>query len=305
MKIQFPKFLKAIILLSALTAGCIGIEKIYYHATGDFRLSNIRYEETVFKPKSFAVKHSDEKLAEIKKILTQEFQFLGKGNQSYAFLGKDNKTVLKFFKFGHLKRSWFENFLPENDFFKQKHRAQEKRFDKVFEGYMTAYTEDPENSALLFIHLNPSDNLNTKVTVKDKLGIDHTIDLDSVVFVVQEKVIPTRDLFSELLEKKDIEGVKTKIGSLFDLYLAQYKKGLFDRDHNLMYNTGFKGDAAIRLDVGKFRKEPLIKDPVVYKKDLEKIAFVRITRFMKKYYPKYEQEIRNDMKIKLDAIFNE
>lgn len=299
------KILKKIVVVVALFAASTGIERIYYHTTGDFRLSNIRYEETAFKPKSYNIPHSDEKLIEIRQILSQEFDFLGKGNQSYAFLGKDNKTVLKFFKFGHLKKSWYENFFPETHALKGKHDAQEERFVKVFEGYMTAYTEDPESSALLFIHLNLSNDLKASVTVKDRLGIKHTIDLDSVAFVLQEKVIPTRDLISSLFEKGDIEGVKHKIGRLFDLYLAQYKKGLFDRDHNLMYNTGFKGDAAIRLDVGKFRKEPKIKDAALYKKDLEKIAFVRIKRYITKYYPQHEQEITNDMKIKLDKIFKE
>lgn len=308
-KKQFPKGLKVIFGLFFLSLLSFIANKIYYEATGDFRLSNIQYEETVFQPKAFPTSSDPEKIALVKNILDQNFQFLGKGNQSYAFLSEDKKTVLKFFKFGHLKRNWAVTLLQDIPFFTkyfdEKHQAQEARFLKVFEGYHVAYTEDPENSALIYIHLNKTNFFNQSVLVKDKLGLTHAIDLDSTVFVIQEKVTPTRDVLTELFKNHNIEGVKTKFKQLFTLYLTQYKKGLYDRDHNLVYNTGFKGDMAIRLDVGKFRKEPLIKEFVVYKKDLEKIALIRLNRFVKTYFPEHKNEMYSWMEEELNTLFNE
>jgi len=280
--------LKKIILFCAFVpSSLIFLTNVYKEIAYRFCLSNICYEKTNFRPKEFISPSPNE---EVLAILNQKFHYLGQGNQSYAFESEDSKYVLKFFKFGHLKPfSLPIPFLQEH--FKAKAKSQEKRFLKVFEGYKIAYTEDPENSALLFIHLNKRDHLKKELFLRDRFGIAHTINLNDVAFVLQEKVIPTKEVFKQLFKQQDIEGVKRRIGQLFDLYIAQYKKGLYDRDHNLMYNTGFKGKKAIRLDVGKLRKEPFFKEPANYRKDLEKIAFERILRWVKKYYPDYENEI--------------
>ncbi|HRD55038.1 MAG TPA: hypothetical protein PLC42_01435 [Parachlamydiaceae bacterium] len=299
--------IKKTVIFFSLLAALFGVAKIYQEASLSFCLSNICYEETSFSPKEFAAIVDPEKLSTVKKILNQNYSFLGKGNQSYAFISEDSQYVLKFFKFGHLKQNFFLNFLPKNafleNFLNKKLKAQEERFFKVFEGYHVAYTEDPENCALIYIHLNKTDHLQQSVTVKDNFKSLHTINLDSVVFIVQEKVVPTRDILGALLKKGDVEGAKLKIKQLFSLYLAQYKKGLYDRDHNLAHNTGFKDDKAIRLDVGKFKKDPSIKDPLSYKKDLEKIAFVRLKRFVSTYYPQYKEEICHAMEEELAEIF--
>lgn len=301
--------IKKTVTFFCLLLALLGFIKAYKEVSLRFCLSNISYEETSFIPKTYPVIESKEKTALVKNILNQNYSFLGKGNQSYAFISEDSKHVLKFFKFGHLKQNFLLNLLPKTvfleNFLNKTSKAQEERFFKVFEGYHVAYTEDPSNSALIFIHLNRTDNLKQTVTVKDSLGLSHTIDLDSVAFILQEKVIPTREVLASLFEKKDIEGVKLKIRGLFNLYMAQYKKGLYDKDHNLAYNTGFKGDKAIRLDVGKFKKENSIKDPKNYKKDLEKIAFIRLKRFVSNYYPQYKEEICSAMEDDLKRLFNE
>lgn len=298
------KWIKKIAFCVLLFPATLLFEKIYEEVTYRFSLSNIRYEETAFKPKEFLRPFVDDvKTKEIQTILSQKYHYLGKGNQSYAFESEDSKYVLKFFKFGHLKP--FRLPIPFlKEYFATKTKSQEKRFLKVFDGYQIAYSEDPENSALLFIHLNQTNDLKKTVLVTDQLGIEHTIDLDKIVFVLQEKVIPTKQILTDLFEQKDIEGVKRRISQLFDLYLAQYKKGLYDRDHNLIYNTGFKDEKAIRLDVGKFRKEDSFKDIANYKKDLEKIAFERILKWVKTYYPSYENEIASSLNKKLDELFN-
>lgn len=261
-----------------------GLLFIYHEIAYRFSLSNIRFEETSFSPKVFDhLRLTSLQFHEIQRVLNQKFHYLGKGNQSYAFESEDSRYVLKFFKFGHLKPSFF--------FPTAKIKSQEKRFLKVFEGYHIAYTEDPENCALLFVHLNKTDDLKKKVTLTDKFGFEHLIDLDSVIFALQEKVIPTKQVFTAAFEAGDIDGVNQRIKQIFALYLSQYKKGLYDRDHNLMYNTGFKGEKAIRLDVGKLRKDPSFKNFENYKKDLEKIAFERILKWVKNYYPHYESQV--------------
>jgi len=304
MKRVFPKPLKLLIFLVLLLIVFVGAFKIYYEYKADFRLSNIQYEETSFKPKVLE-NGNIANLDQIKSILNQPFHFLGKGNQSYAFESTDSKYVLKFFKFGHLKKSIVWNFLPTlpflTSYLNEKNKSQEKRFFKVFEGYKIAYMDDPENTAMIYIHLNKTDNLNQSVLLTDKFGLIHTIDLDSVVFVIQEKVNPTKDVLTDLLQKGDVNAAKLRIGELFSLYFSQYDKGIYDRDHNLIYNTGFKDHVAIRLDVGKLRKDSQVKSYEFQKHDIEKIAFKRIDRFIKLYHPTYRNEIALFMKTELQA----
>jgi hypothetical protein len=281
---------------------------IYINYTGDFRLSNISYEETLYEPKNIAITIDNEKLKKIKEALSQPFHYLGQGNQAYAFLSADSQYVLKFFKFGHLKKSFIWNYLPEVNFLttqlKNKNLSQQKRFMKVFDGYQIAYIDDPENTGVLFIHLNKTNYLNLSVTVYDKLGFEHEINLDDLVFVVQEKVTPTKEVLSKLLNNHDVEGAKIKIRQLFDLYLTDYKKGIFDRDHNLIYNTGFNKRKAVRLDVGKLRKNESVKNPEFYINDLKKISLKRVDSFMQKYYPKHKAEIADYMNQQIEVIGN-
>lgn len=304
-----PKWQKIVAYFFLFFAFFFIFQNIYHQSTGDFRLSNIRYEETSFRPKTLNSSENLTELDKIKTILSQPYQFLGMGNQSYAFLSEDSKYVLKFFKFGHLKKNWILNLLPEVPFITRyldgKNRSQEKRFLKVFEGYQIAYQEDPENTGVLFIHLNKTVNLLQSVTVKDKIGFEHIIDLDDVVFVIQEKVTPTKDVITDLLKKGDIDGAKVRVSQLFDLYLSQYKKGIYDRDHNLMVNTGFKENMAIRLDVGKLKKNNEVKNPIFQKKDLQKIAFKRIDRFIKSGFPAYQKEMLTYMDTQLKNTFDD
>jgi hypothetical protein len=301
--------MKKIVIIILLVFFCWAINKAYVVYTGDFRIGNIRYEETLFQPKSITIPLDEAKLKHIKTVLDQAFQFIGQGNQAYAFLSADSKYVLKFFKFGHLKKNPLWNFLPKleilTDSLKEKNLSQQKRFMKVFDGYLIAYEDDPENTGVIFIHLNKTNSLNQSVIVSDRLGFTHTIDLDDVVFVLQEKVTPTKQVLTELLEKQDVRNAKIRIGQLFTLYLSEYKKGIFDRDHNLIYNTGFNEHAAIRLDVGKLRKNEEVKKPEFYMSDLKKIAYKRIDRWLHTYYPKFQKEIADYMESRLGEISDE
>ena len=56
------------------------------------------------------------------------------------------------------------------------------------------------------------------------------------------------------------------------MYISEYKKGIYDRDHGVMHNTGFVEDYPFHLDVGKFSKEESMRQVKFYKKDLERIC---------------------------------
>lgn len=236
------------------------------------------------------------KLEELSSILCQHFSYLDQGRQTSVFLSNDGNYVLKIFKFSQLKPSWLDKFRRKVADRKARHLT------RTFRGYHLAYTLDKNNCGLVYVHLQISDTLRQQIIVNDRFGFSHALDLDSLIFAIQKTGIVTRNVFHHLLKSNDVAGVKEKINQIFDLYISEYEKGLYDSDHNLMHNTGFIDGKPVRLDVGRLSLYPPISSTDVYKKDLENIAEKRIARWFRVYYPDLESDIRAAMQGRLSKI---
>src|SRR6185295_13284709 len=64
--------------------------------TCGFQVSKILTHEADY-PHLGLPQPSSEELKQIQNLLDQPFEFLGRGGQCFAFLGRDQKTVIKFF----------------------------------------------------------------------------------------------------------------------------------------------------------------------------------------------------------------
>lgn len=247
---------KLLLFVLVVIALFLALGNYYYYLTGDFRSENILTE-------SFEDYSEDPSL---KPILYQPYHFLDHGNQTYAFISADNKYVLKLFKKDTIDRSWiskiFPPIYPTKSWVIRKGEERINKARRIFNGYRLAYTLDKENTGLIYIHLTPTQNQFRLITVTDRFGLKHTIDLDRAIFAIQEKAIPTKTVLKENPSKTD---------QILELYRSEYQKGLIDQDHNVLDNTGFVGDKAIRLDVGKLTYDESIKNPENYEKDLEKV----------------------------------
>lgn len=273
-------------------ATLIGAVRFY---NGDFRLGNIDYhwhhahKWTTNPP-------SDEQISEIQALMSQKFNYLGKGNQTYAFVSEDGDYVLKFFKFGHLKPpewlEWLPNFSFVEKYKQSKLSSQHKRLNNNFQGHWIAATYDSENCGLKLVHLTPTNYLNVRATVIDRIGTTHTIDLDTVTFVLQKKVIPARETLKSLLNQGNVNEAVKRIGQIFDLYQSDYEKGIFDRDHNVIDNVGFTKERAMRIDVGKLRFDPKMKQKEFNEKDLQEKVARRLNSWVKRDFPTYHEEIK-------------
>lgn len=263
----------------------------YYLLTGDFRLGNILTETS---SQVSLTPLAQNKLRDVRTILDQPYTYLGHGNQSYAFSSQDGTYVLKLFMNEYLERTWVKHLLPPIPPFRQfmLHRGEDRtyRLNRLLNGYALSYAYDRENSGLVYFHLNQEEPVGD-VTLIDGLGIKRTIPLNSYVFAVQKKVIITKQEFHNLLSKGDVEGVKKRITQLLALYHEQYKKGLFDHDHNLIDNTGFIGDQVVRQDVGKVVMNHRMTDPEAMQKDLDKIINTRLIPWFSEHYPQYSEEL--------------
>ena len=183
------RHLKIFLIITLAIAAYIGLDLFCSKQTQGFRpyliLSNLpndsRWETP---PLSLA------ETEEIHNRLNQTFTFLGSGGWCYAFLGEDQKTVLKFYKHSHLSLKEilcnfsFEKLLlrsppwPENQPYFQ---------EMNFKSCMLLYTQIKQRTGLIHVHLNKTKGLYPPVTLIDAIGIKHTIDLDQTEFLIQQR----------------------------------------------------------------------------------------------------------------------
>ncbi len=309
MVLSLSKHWKKKLLVASIFA-CLAIfalARVYYSLTDDFRLANIRYDIPNRTEWEIAPLDPSQK-NEIDKILSQQFTYIGKGAQSYAFGSADGKHVIKFFKFKHLRPSIFLDLMPPifdlQNYSKKQYQRKERKLEGVFSGYRLAYEMHRKDSGLVYIHLNTTENQFPKLVVKDKMGWQHTIPLDDVVFILQDYATTARAVISKLLMEGDVEAVKQKIDKIYDLYLSEYAKGIFDNDHGVMRNVGFVADRAIRIDVGKLKNYAEIKSLSYYSKDLVMTADRMLAWFShneKNAYPYLKAYVEN----KITNLVNE
>lgn len=275
----------AICILLALLV----LTRLYFNLTDDFRLSNISYElpfKAPWKSRPLTVRENQS----LDQILNQKFIYIGKGAQCYAFASADGNYVLKFFKFKHLKPSWLAYLLPPGDYKDKYFKMKEKKLKNVFDAYDLAYREDKENVALIYLHLVPDENFNKKATVIDKIGLKREIDLNPTVFLIQRKGETLRTYLNKLLDNANIPQAKEGIDQVLQMYISEYQKGIYDRDHGVMVNAGFVEGHPFHLDAGKFAKIEKIKEKELYSEDLELVIW-KIEEWIGFYYPQYKDDL--------------
>jgi len=276
------------LLLCALFCALTGA---YFFFQSQFRLENIRIP-------GINVSHQplDSQLTlDLRNILNQPFTYLDRGKQSFAFVSQDDRYVLKFFDAQCLKPKQFLRALsPKNS------ASCQRKLERLLAGYRLAYAQDRLHTGLLYVQLTPIDNLDLQVKLIDRFGLRHTIDLSQVLFIIQRKAVPMRILLTDLLSKGDVLGAERALRKIFGMYVEDYQRGIYDRDHNFMYNTGFIEDQPIRIDVGRLRYDEKMKDKAVYMIDLNKVVVDRLGGWLKRHFPKYRDEILADMKNFMD-----
>ena len=265
--------------------------RFYYYLTDDFRLSNIRDQRlTSYKQISFP----QENLLLARQILKQPFTYLGKGAQSYVFVSQDGNYVLKFFKFKHLRPSWWLKVLPPFSIFQSiKERSQSKKERKLhdlFSGYELAFSRNCKNSALLFLHLSSTSFLHQSIALTDKIGKKHLVHADQEIFLLQKKGTTLRDRLSQTLDLGQLHLTKQAIASVLAMYVAEYQMGIYDRDHGVLDNIGFIEESPFHLDTGKLTEDESLKEKTIYQQDLQ-IVIWQIEQWIQKNYPIYFDQI--------------
>lgn len=301
------KLRRKLFWLLALALALFGAARLYYALTDDFRLSNIAYEMPYQQAWEFPTPSAAEE-AYVAALLSQKYHYIGKGAQSYAFASDDDRYVLKFFKFKHLRPSWFQQLLPPFGplkAFKENQAARKRRkLYGVFEGYKLAYDVDRAESGLLFVQLNAVNNPARSVTVVDKIGLSRTVALANVPFILQDKGKTLRQVVKELLARGDVATARTRFNQILDMYAQEYAKGVFDHDHGVMCNTGFVGERPLHLDVGKLMRNEGMRQSFAARHDIMLVVDT-MEAWVKKHYPEYFLQISESLRQKVHELFGD
>jgi hypothetical protein len=280
------------------------VERFCHKQTEGFRPHKVA-SSFAFDPRwESAAPHSPAEKEQILRLLDQRYTFLGRGGQCYAFESADGTSVLKLFKAHHMRPYPWLDKLPLPPFLSQLRSklnlARQKRLEVIFGSCALAFNEFREETGLLFIHLNKTTHLKKQLTVVDKLGIAHTLDLDQTEFALQKKAELTLPTLSRLIKENQLQRAKACIDSLLKLIVTRSQKGIADRDPIIKRNFGFINDQAVEIDIGSYSKNDDLKKPYATSREL----FFQ-THKLKTWLKKHHPELLDYTYQKIDEMLNQ
>lgn len=273
----------------------IGIDRFAHHKCNRFSVDKITSYHR-HSPEWEIPPLTPEEQKELDQILSQKFTYFSKGSQAYVFISEDKKYILKFFKQHKLRPNTWLAYIPIsfNPYY-QEYLFKKEKCRNTFNACKTAYLELKKETGLVYVHINNSRDLNKKVTIFDKNGEKHLVDIDKTSYYVQKRAQLIYSRLSELMHMGDIEGAKRIISSVFSLIDFFGKKGVVDNDPILRKNFGLIDDVAVQIDVGKLRIDPIRQKNLNYKQEVGSITN-SFKAWLEKNYPELSEHFDHCLK---------
>lgn len=289
----------------------IGVQQLIELKTRGFCLQKIQATDLPYQTRWETPPLSAKEQEKIDAMLWQPYFFLGAGSECFAFLSADGKTVIKFFKLDHARPVYIHRGLLLEDhtatagtlstlrsdvpLIKRIFGMREFRLLRTFSSIKLAYEELKQETGLIYLHLNPTENFKHQLTIFDACHIAHQIDLDSAKFVIQQRAVPLEQQLS-FLKKNKMHGLaKTSIDSLLQMIKTRCEKGFADRDVRNR-NFGFIGMKAIEIDSGSFIRNARMRETSSIKQEIF-FATLELKEWLQDHYP--EMAVYLDEKVSL------
>ncbi len=240
-------------------------ERLCHNATDGFAMVN------VYAPRGNNQKwHREEEIPQ--NLLKQTFTYFDSGSQSYVFLSEDKSTVLKLFKFQHMKTPHFLDFLPSVGSLGKKREKKRAILEKTFDSLCLAYDQMKEETGLIALHLTKTSNLKKSITIIDKIGRKHLLDLDQVEFLLQKKGTLAYAAINQWMIEGNQPTAETAVRSLLRLAVNRCQKGIFDKDPNFSTNFGYIDTTPFQIDFGRISLSSQEKKLEIYGPEMTRIT---------------------------------
>lgn len=198
---------------------------------------------------------------EIEKALSSPFYFLDTGGSAYVFRSADNRYVIKFFKAHRLcPPSWtssklMTSLLPLG----AQHVINKKEHQKTlqFSSYRLSLEAIPNQTGVVYLHLNPTTHHKKTITLYDNIGIKHTVSADQTAFVIQKKAARFAPYFKKLLANNEMEEAKSLLTTFAGFLKERADKGIRDGDITPRNNLGMLGGSLVIFDIDQLRTKNL------------------------------------------------
>jgi hypothetical protein len=217
---------------------------------------------------------ANEEMKLFQKIFSEPFYYLGKGAQCFAFSSCDDQYVIKFFRFDHLEPGILYTKGPLPSFLQEKKKNKidrsKKKINQTFLSYQFAYDHIKQETGLVYLHLQPTDNLNTNITFFDKIGVKHSLSLDNIPFLIQKKAEPFYPTIKHMIASGQQENVKDLISKLIRYLKDRSCHGMYDKDPAIIRNFGILHGNILQIDVGRFLYDPSRRQSQVYIDDIKR-----------------------------------
>lgn len=260
--------------LIVLLGAFIGMNRFFLRHNKGFCIGQIYSSQPVkgsWDAKSSSIASSEE----LKEIFSQPFSYLGKGHQSVVFESEDKKYVLKFYKFpSHMKTGgWMAEPLSR---FTDKRKAircyNENKFIETKASHLLAFTDFQEESGLIAVQMNKTNNCPYIVSLKDPLLHPYQVALKDTFFVLQKKgelIFPT---LTTLVKEGKIDEVKAIIDNVLSFVIQRSFKGIKDEDAILEKNYGLLRSHLFQLDTGRLKINSSMKNQEDAKNEALKVT---------------------------------
>jgi len=245
-------------ILLVLIAFCLGVGKSLYYLRDGFS------DRRLYRPEITEPTVIDE---EFTQILSQNFYYLGRGRQCFAFVSEDDKYVLKLPRTDIYHTPFWVRALPVHSYRKWFQTMQLKRKQDLLESFRIAFKDLKTQTGILTLHLGTSEPKGQKLTLVDALGYPHRLNLEEVSFILQYKHPLLTQQFLAALEKDEVQA-KQILDALLTTIAERAQKRVLNRDRSFLRNYGYDGQRAFQIDIGSFFRMEGLQGDIAFQKSI-------------------------------------
>lgn len=239
-------------VLSLLGLFVLATGRLWYIAKDGFHINRIQ------QPLAKAEHVDDAEESRIAALMQGPYEYLGRGRQCYVFGSQDGRYVIKIPRFDRYRLPFFWQAMPGH-FERKKRGILQGRLNRLYftmESFKIAGTDLREETAVLYLHLQQTENLPKKFVVRDRLHRSYELDLNRTAFILQEKKELMMPGFLQALQSGDRETAEKMLVAFLDTIDRRAQKGIFNRDPSFLKNFGWDGAKSIQIDIGSFWRKP-------------------------------------------------
>jgi len=217
----------------------------------------------------------------ISKILSQPFTYLTEGLQTFVYISKDGKHVLKTLKNLEQSKEQFKRWgLNPDDITEVLTENSEKSYKLAFERLK-------KQTALEYVHIS-GERLSFEQIILDGKEYDSS----TLQFILQEKVELVRGRIRSLMNDDNITEAKKVIDDIMKLISYIWKQDITEDTFNWDHNYGYTQSGTLtQIDVGTFwNGRKYLKEEIEKKKLTNSVSAKKLKTDFPKLYVYYQKE---------------